>query len=210
MRFFKTNILYRWLYPNLIWHKPNKAKKIYLTFDDGPIPDVTTWVLDILKEEQIKATFFCIGDNVTKNPEIFKQIQKDGHAIGNHTFNHLKGWETKTETYLSNVAKCQLEFEKQTVVKNKLFRPPYGKIKRSQINALHKKGYKIIMWEILTYDFDSSCKSELCLNKTLKNTKSGSIIVFHDSVKASKNLKAILQQTIQELKKRGFVFEVIS
>lgn len=209
IRFFKIHKIITLLFPKYIWKLPNAKKKIYLTFDDGPIPEVTEWVLDILKQENIKATFFCIGDNIQKNPAIFKRIISENHAIGNHTFNHLNGWKNTSENYIKNMKLCENEILKHTNLKSKLFRPPYGKIKITQANAILKLGYKIIMWDILSYDFDANLDSEKCLSETIKNTSNGSIIVFHDSIKANNNLKFVLPKAIQVLKEKGFIFDKI-
>jgi peptidoglycan/xylan/chitin deacetylase (PgdA/CDA1 family) len=206
----KTNALIKKIFPKYIWDIPNTENKIYLSFDDGPIPEVTEWVLDQLKKYHAKATFFCIGDNIQKHPELFKKVIQEGHAIGNHTFNHLNGWKTTTENYVENVrlaetASCKLKTEHC-----KLFRPPYGKIKPSQSKRLMQLGYKIIMWDVLSADFDRTIEQEQCLENVISNVKSGSIIVFHDSLKASQNLKHTLPKTLELLSKKGFVFEIIS
>ena len=208
----KTNRFVKTIFPNYIWDIPNNEKKIYLTFDDGPIPEITEWTLAQLKTHNAKATFFCIGDNIQKHPEIFKKVIENGHAIGNHTFNHLKGWETSLEDYIENTKKCS-----ETMVNCQLntehcqlFRPPYGKIKPSQAKTLRKLGYKIIMWDIISMDFDQIISTEECLNNVLKNIESGSIIVFHDSVKAWKNLEYVLPKTLVFLNENGFVCEKIN
>lgn len=210
-RMFKTNRFLKILFPKYIWELPNTEKKIYLTFDDGPIPEITEWVLELLKKEEIKATFFCIGENIQKHPEVFKQIISDNHTIGNHTFNHLKGWNTSTKKYLENVELCNSVFEKYSIsnFQSKLFRPPYGKIKKNQAKELIKLGYKIIMWDVLSYDYDNSLNAERCLNNTLKNISTGSTIVFHDSNKSKRNLKQVLPKLIQQLKEKGFEFDKI-
>lgn len=206
----KTNKWIKKIFNNLVWDIPNSDKKIYLTFDDGPIPEVTEWVLEILKSEDIKATFFCIGDNIKKHPEVYKRILSEGHQTGNHTFNHLNGWKTKTKSYLGNFKLCETEHLKLNTEHSFLFRPPYGKIKPSQSKAIRQLGYKIIMWDVLSYDFDPTISVEKCLENVISNTEQGSIIVFHDSLKAEKNLKYALPKAIQILKNRGFVFDVIS
>jgi peptidoglycan/xylan/chitin deacetylase (PgdA/CDA1 family) len=195
-----------------MWKIPNSEKKIYLTFDDGPIPEITEWLLNLLKKENIKATFFCIGENIQKHPQIFKQIISNDHSIGNHTFNHLNGWNTSTENYIKNIKLCDsiIRTTSNNLIQSKLFRPPYGRIKNKQIRALEKLGYKTIMWEVLSYDFDHSLSADKCLENTLKNISSGSIIVFHDSIKASKNLQFVLPRLIQQVKEKGFVFDKIS
>ncbi|MEO8794622.1 MAG: polysaccharide deacetylase family protein [Daejeonella sp.] len=192
----------RWYYQNLIWHKNRKEKCIYLTFDDGPIPVVTPWVLKILKEFNVKATFFCIGDNVQKHTEIYNQIKTEGHSIGNHTFNHLKGWKTTDNIYLENFGHCE------KLVKSNLFRPPYGRIKKSQIAKLKllNPEIEIIMWDVLSGDFDVNLSPEGCLKNVLKYTRNGSIIVFHDSLKAYNRLEYALPQAIKLLKEKGYKF----
>jgi peptidoglycan-N-acetylglucosamine deacetylase len=208
----KTPQIIKRIFSNQIWAIPNSENKVYLTFDDGPTPEITEWVLDFLKTEKIKATFFCIGKNIENNPEIFNKIITDGHAFGNHTFNHIKGWETNETDYIENTQKCQIQIETQIDKKQKstqLFRPPYGKIKPAQSKKLRKLGYKIIMWDVLSADFDK-ISSEKCLQNVIKNTKSGSIIVFHDSQKATVNMRYALTKSIEILKQKGFVFDVIS
>lgn len=209
----KTNSLIKRIFPNYIWDIPNMENKIYLTFDDGPTPEITSWVLYILKEHQIKATFFCIGKNIEKNPALFNKIIDNGHAIGNHTFDHLKGWNTSIEEYLNNIALCKSEISKyKSKILNlptPLFRPPYGKIKTTQSKKLRQLGYKIIMWDVLSADFDQSITPEKCLENVLQNTRSGSVIVFHDSIKAFKNLEYTLPKYIAILKQKGFEFDII-
>lgn len=206
----KTHRIIKKIFSNLVWDIPNSENKIYLTFDDGPIPEVTEWVLDLLKSEDIKATFFCIGDNIKKYPEVYKRILTEEHQTGNHTFNHLNGWKTETNQYIDNFKLCEIEHSKLETQNSKLFRPPYGKIKPSQSKAIRQFGYKIIMWDVLSYDFNSTISVEKCLENVISNTEQGSIIVFHDSVKAEKNLKYALPKAIQILKNKGFVFDVIS
>ena len=198
-------------FSNYVWRFSLGKKEIYLTFDDGPTPEITQFVLDELQKHQAKATFFCIGKNINNNPEIFNKIITNGHSIGNHTQNHLNGWKTDKATYLENVLACQASVTQLHTVtsKQKLFRPPYGKIKKTQANKLLKKGYKIIMWSVLSADFDTTISKEKCLENVLKHTKNGSIVVFHDSVKAAKKLRYVLPKILTELAKRGFVFKAI-
>ncbi|BCY28122.1 polysaccharide deacetylase family protein [Flavobacterium okayamense] len=205
MNWVKTHKFIPFLFPKYIWKINNSTNKVYLTFDDGPIPIVTEWVLDVLKTENIKATFFCIGENIQKHPEVFKRIVNEGHNIGNHTYNHLNGWETKNETYLDNFDMC-----KQLIKTSNIFRPPYGKISPLQAKKILQKKHKIIMWDVLSYDFGNKISSEKCLNNVVKNTESGSIIVFHDSIKAEQNLRYALPKAITYLKEKGFEFDVIS
>ncbi len=190
----------RAFYPDLIWQKNEQG--IFLTFDDGPHPGITPAVLKILKDSDVKATFFCVGDNVKKYPDIYKNIIDEGHKTGNHTFNHLNGWKTPTEPYIDNVLKAD------NLIDSKLFRPPYGKIKRSQIKEL-KKDFDIIMWSVLTYDFSKKTSPEKCFKNSLKGLKDGSIIVFHDNIKADKNLFYALPRFIKAAKEQGFEFKTL-
>ena len=205
----KTNRFIKLLFPKYVWAIPNGAKKVFLTFDDGPTPAITEWVLEQLRQYDSKATFFCIGNNIEKHPEIFKKIIAEGHAIGNHTFNHLNGWKTSTEEYIENTQRCQSEILNPKSQIPNLFRPPYGKIKPSQSKRLQKLEYKIIMWDVLSYDFDKKITREKCLDNVLQHIESGSIIVFHDSNKAWNNLEYVLPKTLTFLKERGFICDKI-
>ena len=206
MYLVKTPWLLKKLYPDLIWNKSRKNHCIYLTFDDGPIPIVTSFVLNILKQYNAKATFFCIGDNISKHPEVFEQVKNAGHSIGNHTFNHLKGWKTCNKTYLDNFLKAD------ELLKSNLFRPPYGRIKRSQIKMLKqaKPNVNIIMWDVLSGDFDINLEPEKCLKNVLKHTGNGSIVVFHDSLKAYDRLEYVLPKAMEEWGKQGYEFKTLS
>ncbi|MBF2708831.1 polysaccharide deacetylase family protein [Flavobacterium soyangense] len=212
MKFYwiKTNLLIKKLFSNYVWDIPNTENKIYLTFDDGPIPEITEWVLQELKKHNAKATFFCIGNNVEKYPNIFLKLINEGHSIGNHTFNHLNGWKTSTEEYLENSNRCETAICNLQTANCKLFRPPYGKIKALQAKKLRQLGYKIIMWDVLSADYDTSISKEKCLENVLNNVESGSIIVFHDSVKAFPNLEYTLPKVLKILTEKGFVFEAIN
>jgi len=202
MYLIKSPLLLKWYYPSLTWHKNRNDKVIYLTFDDGPIPDVTDFVLKTLKAYRAKATFFCIGDNIYKHPDVFENIKNEGHSIGNHTFNHLKGWITPDEIYLKNFQKCQ------ELTKTHLFRPPYGRIKKSQINSLHRQhpDTQIIMWDVLSGDFDVNLSPEKCLGNVIKHTGKGSIVVFHDSLKAYDRLKYALPGVLKHFTELGYQF----
>ena len=201
MYLVKTPSIFRWMYPNLIWKKSTK-NTIFLTFDDGPIPEVTPFVLDTLKEYGAKATFFCIGDNVRKYPEVYRRVLDEGHSVGNHTFNHLKGWATEDDEYIKNIELCS------QYVESDLFRPPYGRIKNSQIRELRKlnSNFKIIMWDVLSGDFDTKLKPEKCLRYVVKNTCPGSIVVFHDSIKAFPILEDVLPKALEFWKRKGYEF----
>lgn len=191
--------LLRNLYPNSVWRLNKNDPVIYLTFDDGPIPELTPWVLDILKKYEVKATFFCVGENIVKNPHIFKRILEEGHQVGNHTFNHLKGWEVPASVYEENIEKCQ------KFTKTDLFRPPYGRIKKIQFNAV-KKNYRIVFWDVLSFDYDKFTSPKKCLDNSIKYTRNGSIIVFHDNIKAQKNLKFALPHYIEHFLKLNYKF----
>ncbi len=208
IRFYpiKTPSIFKSIFSKWIWKLESSKKEVYLTFDDGPIPEVTPWVLELLEQYNAKATFFCIGDNVKKHPEIYSLLKKKGHQTGNHTFHHLKGWKTNTNSYIANV----LATEKLIQNTTKLFRPPYGKLKLKQAKALQDKGYKIVMWSILSGDFDKNITSEKCTQNVLKNIENGSIVVFHDSLKAFPRLKETLPCVLEELTKKGFSFKAIS
>ncbi|OUD35709.1 polysaccharide deacetylase family protein [Flavobacterium sp. FPG59] len=207
----KTNKLIKTLFSKWIWDIPNTKKVVYLTFDDGPTPEVTSWVLDELNKYNFKATFFCIGDNIRKYPVIFKKIISEGHAVGNHTFNHLNGWKTSTQNYIDNTELCQeiIDENRNYNSDSKIFRPPYGKIKTAQSRALLKMGYKIIMWDVLSADFDEKISNEECLNNVIMNLQPGSIIVFHDSIKAFEKLKYVLPATLQYLQDNNYETKVL-
>ncbi len=205
----KTNSLIKKIFSKYTWDIPNTENKIYLTFDDGPMSEITEWVLNQLKKHNAKATFFCIGNNIEKYPNVFTKVISEGHSVGNHTFNHLNGLKTSTEEYLENANLCKASISNLQPATCNLFRPPYGKIKASQAKKVKQLGYKIIMWDVLSADFDTKISPEKCLENVLNNVKSGSIIVFHDSVKAFPNLEYTLPKTLKILTKRGFVFDVI-
>lgn len=197
------------LFPSLVWNIPTTSKELYLTFDDGPTPKITDWTLDILKAYNAKATFFCIGKNVISNPDTFKRILEEGHTIGNHTNDHVKGWQTSKEEYLNNVALCNTAFTSQNLDKTSLFRPPYGQIKPKQIKAIQELDYKIIMWDVLAIDWDVDISEETCLQNVINNAKSGSIVVFHDSVKAARNMQYALPKVLDHFSKQGYKFKRI-
>lgn len=209
----KTPKLLKGIFPNYTWDMPNDQNAIYLTFDDGPTPEITNWTLDLLKSYNAKATFFCIGNNIEKHPRIFNEVLNNGHAIGNHTFNHPKGWRTNTKDYVAQVLKTQELIEEQVSNSNskitKLFRPPYGKITPSQGKQLLNLGYKIIMWDVLAFDWKDSLSGEQCAKNVISKTESGSIIVFHDSLKASQRMQYALPKTLEYFSKKGFVFKSI-
>ncbi|MFT6969936.1 MAG: peptidoglycan/xylan/chitin deacetylase (PgdA/CDA1 family) [Roseivirga sp.] len=204
MLLHKTPLLLQWLYPNLVWKMKTDAKIIYLTFDDGPIPEVTPWVLNTLDKFNAKATFFCVGDNIKKYPEVFKQVVSKGHSIGNHTFSHLNGWKTERTVYLKDFLSCEQELRNKEMTSN-LFRPPYGRITPKQIGQL--KSRQIIMWDVLSGDFSNKIQPEQVLANSIKYSSEGSIIVFHDSLKAFKNLKYTLSQYLEHFSQQGYQFQ---
>lgn len=203
---YKTPRLLKKLYPAGIWRKETNRPVIYLTFDDGPVPIATPYVLDCLSKYSAKATFFCVGDNIGKHPAVMQQVVSAGHTIGNHTHNHLKGWNTNTETYLQNVALCDGEIVNATGRSSRLFRPPYGRISPRQTKML-KDNYDIIMWDVLSGDYNSGLSSESILANIIKSTSSGAIVVFHDSMKALPHLENILLPYMDHFSKKGFAFE---
>ena len=205
----KTNSFIKKLLPSFVWDIPNTKNSVYLTFDDGPTPEITEWTLNQLKEYNAKATFFCVGDNIKKYPDVFQKIILENHAIGNHTFNHLNGWKTNTEDYIENVKLYETVHSKQHTQHPKLFRPPYGKISPIQARKIRKLGYKIIMWDVLSKDYDKTISKQDCLNNVLDHIKSGSIIVFHDSSKAYHHLEYTLPKVLFALRNKGFSFEKI-
>ncbi|MAX05780.1 MAG: polysaccharide deacetylase family protein [Flavobacteriales bacterium] len=188
------------LFPSIIWRQKNYQNNIWLTFDDGPTPKVTPFILNTLKEENVKATFFLVGEQIERQPDLYSQIISDGHVIANHSYSHINSWKSNTLDYLNDIEKCQ-----KLMPKNKLFRPPYGKISALQIRRLKKK-YKIILWDVLSWDFSLSIAPSKVKRNVMKNTKQGSIIVFHNNQKSFQNLTSILKETIQELKQKGFSF----
>ncbi len=204
----KTHRFIKWLFPQFVWDVPCRDKSVYLTFDDGPIPEATPMVLNLLQRFNAKATFFCIGDNIGKHPEIFRRIIDEGHTVGNHTQNHLNGWKTPLDTYLKNVAACQTGIEKYTRPKRKLMRPPYGKITRAQSRALRHQGYEIVMWDVLSADYDTSITPEKCFNNAA-SCRPGSIVIFHDSVKALPNMGFALERLLKKLSAEGYDFKAL-
>jgi peptidoglycan/xylan/chitin deacetylase (PgdA/CDA1 family) len=201
MRFFRAPLIAKLLFPCGIW-KGNESDSIYLTFDDGPNPEVTPWVLDLLNEFQIKATFFLVGKNVKNYPELFNRIVADGHQIGNHTMNHECGTKTCLNSYMSSVSQAEI------YIQSDLFRPPYGKITRNQFKKLIDGGKNIVFWSWLSYDFDKNISPKKIIQKA-KDIKGGDILVFHDSEKGFPNLKNSIIEIIEQLKSRGLKFKTL-
>ena len=193
-------LILRWIYPRALWRMDRNDKSVYLTFDDGPIPGVTPWVLDLLDKYDIKATFFLVGDNVRKHPEEFKMIVERGHRVGNHTFNHIRGFEYFSDNYLENTEKAN------ELIKSDLFRPPHGHMRWMQYFQLRSK-YKIVMWDLVTRDYSKRLNGEDVFKVVKKYVRNGSIITFHDSLKSEKNLKYALPRSIEWLLKEGYTFK---
>jgi len=205
MRYYKFPKWLKRFYPNAIWDffLNDNSSAIYLTFDDGPTPDVTEWVLNCLNDHQAKATFFCLGKNVINNPQLFNEIIEQGHSVGNHSMNHLKGINTSINKYIDDVV------EAKKYIKSNLFRPPYGKCKPKQHKALTQLGFKTVFWSHLSYDFDENLSSNERINQLKNNVKPGSIIVFHDSQKAFPQLKKELPIFLEFYTKKGYSFNSI-
>ena len=194
--------LLRMLYPKALWRMDPKEKAVYLTFDDGPIPEITPWVLDLLDKYDIKATFFMVGDNIRKHPDTFRMVVERGHRIGNHTFNHIRGFEFLTKNYLANTDKAN------ETMKTDLFRPPHGHMRWAQYHVL-KKFYKIVMWDLVTRDYSKRVNGKQVFEIVKKYVRNGSIITFHDSIKAENNMKYALPRSIEWLKEQGYEFKLL-
>lgn len=193
----------RMLYPNRTWSLPVAEKILYLSFDDGPHPTITPKVLALLKQYHAKATFFCVGKNVENYPDVFKIIQAAGHSIGNHSYHHLNGWKSNNQIYLEDVQKAD------DLIQSNLFRPPYGRLKFSQASALREMGYELIMWTLLSADYDRNITKEQCSNRVVQNIKPGAIVLFHDSEKAEERMLYALEELLNEATKKGFRFSAI-
>lgn len=195
--------VFRKLFPKTVWRLPKKEKTVFLTFDDGPIPEETPFVLDILRQHNIKATFFCVGENVKKHPDIFQMVLNDGHVVGNHTYNHLAGFTNFSKHYIDNVGKAD-EF-----IHSHLFRPPHGTFRIGEFLYL-RRHYTIVFWDVVTRDYNNKLSGDDVLNIVKRYARNGSIIVFHDSLKASKNMRYALPRAIEYLKSEGYHFDVLS
>jgi len=199
----RTPYLVQAVFKQLVWNIPSQNKTVYLTFDDGPTPNVTPWVLETLQQFNAKATFFCVGKNVEEHPDIFREVINQGHAVGNHTHHHLNGWKTNTRRYLLDIKKCAKH------INSHLFRPPYGRLRKVHYKEI-KDHYSVIMWDVLSGDFDRRISNEKCLKNVVTKVKSGSVVVFHDSLKAESKLRYVLPKVLDELEGRGFEFAAIT
>jgi peptidoglycan-N-acetylglucosamine deacetylase len=206
MRFFQTPLLARLAVPSVTWQVAGGlADTIYLTFDDGPIPEETPWVLDQLAAHNSgKATFFCVGENVVRHPDVARQVLAAGHRLANHTHRHLRGWQTSQADYEADIAQCQQELDKLQPGAPRLMRPPYGQITRQQIADTRAAGYELMMWTVLAYDFDAALSPEICLQEVIRHTRPGRIVLFHDSLKASRLLRAVLPEYLAFLQRQGW------
>lgn len=203
MYLVKTPQFIQHLFPNFTWRIPTEEKILYLTFDDGPIPEVTPWVLDQLAQYDAHATFFCVGDNIRKHPEVFQEVVAAGHAVGNHTFHHLNGWISENIPYFHDIRHCA------NLVNTVLFRPPYGRLKPKQSQFLLRH-YRIIMWDVLSGDFDSRLTPQQCFENVADNAGPGSIVVFHDSRKAEQRLVHALPRVLEHFHALGYRFECLN
>ncbi|MBQ2607916.1 MAG: polysaccharide deacetylase family protein [Paludibacteraceae bacterium] len=201
--------IWQTLYPYGVFRT---GRAVYLTFDDGPIPEVTPQVLEILARYDVKATFFMVGENIDKHPEVFRRVVEAGHTIGNHTYNHLKGWHTEYDEYMANVAKWEeaVRLNSKLEIRNsRLFRPPYGKATLKQRRALHMLGYQVIFWDILTRDYNQKRTPEAMLAQIKRQTRPGSIINFHDSLKSNQRMLAVLPKAIEWLQQEGYELKAL-
>jgi peptidoglycan/xylan/chitin deacetylase (PgdA/CDA1 family) len=193
------------LFPNIVWQVETEAKEIYLTFDDGPVPEATPWVLEQLDEYKAKATFFMVGDNIKKNGQLFTDVINHHHSVANHTFNHLNGWNTNSRIYLENIDKAEVRLADNST---RLFRPPHGRLKWWQYRKI-KKSFKIIMWDVLSGDYNNSLSPDECLAKSISATVPGSIIVFHDSAKSIDTLKYVLPRYLKHFDALNYTFKAL-
>ncbi|GLB50701.1 polysaccharide deacetylase family protein [Neptunitalea lumnitzerae] len=211
MLLVKTPNIVKKLFPKLVWDVPTTNKEVYLTFDDGPTPEITNWVLAQLQQFNAKGTFFCIGKNIHENPEIFARLLQEGHSVGNHTNNHHNAWKVGYKCYIKNTLRAEEEIidNYPAFKEKKLFRPPYGKFTPKIVNHLKQQQYTIVGWDIISEDYDATLSIEKVYNNVINHVQPGSIIVFHDSVKAFKNLKEVLPRVLTYLSDNGYTFKAL-
>ena len=200
MKVLSTFFIMKQLFPFIHWDVPTVRKELFLTFDDGPMPGLTPWVLDTLRQFNAKATFFCLGKNAEQNPELIARIRTEGHSIGNHTFAHSNGWKSNTRDYLDDVERGA------SILETKLFRPPHGRLKPSQVIRLRKK-YNIVMWNSQSNDYDTRVSPDECFDRVLRSARFGSIMLFHDNIKAERNIRFVLPKVLEHYSLKGFRFE---
>ena len=203
MYLIRTPAIVQHLFPGFLWRTETSGMELFLTFDDGPVPEVTPWVLDLLDQYHARATFFCVGENVSRYPDIYRRILDEGHSVGNHTHNHISGWSHSSKAYMANVSTCS------ELVKSDLFRPPYGRLGIYHARSLRDSQYRIVMWDVLSGDFDRDIDPGMCYQNVVDNARPGSIIVFHDSIKAETNLKSALPKVLEYYMAKGYAFKSI-
>ena len=202
LQLIKSPKILQRLFADFLWRIDTDEKVIYLTFDDGPHPVITPWIIELMNQYDAKGTFFLIGDAVSRHPDLYQLYKANGHQVGNHTYKHIKGWQNRKKNYLKEIAQCA------EVVESSLFRPPYGQINLQAIREI-KKQYKIVMWDVLSWDFDTTNSSEICLSNVINCSKEGSIVVFHENEKSMKNIMYALPKVLEHFTKLGYQFEAI-
>lgn len=202
LHLIKSPKILQYLFADFLWKIDTNEKVIYLTFDDGPHPVITPWIIDLMNKYNAKGTFFLIGDAVSRHPDLYQLYKANGHQVGNHTYKHIKGWLSRKKNYLKEIAKCA------KIVESNLFRPPYGQINLQAIQEIKKK-YKVVMWDVLSWDFDTKTSAKTCLSNVINSSKEGSIIVFHENEKSIKNIMYALPKVLEHFTKLGYEFKAI-
>ena len=203
LNLIKSPKIIQLLFADFLWKIDTDEKVIYLTFDDGPHPVITPWIIDLMNKYDAKGTFFLIGDAVSKNPDLYQLYKTNGHQVGNHTFTHIKGWQSRKKNYLKEITQCS------EVVESSLFRPPFGQINLQSIREI-KKQYKVVMWDVLSWDFNTKTSAETCLSNVVNNSRKGSIVVFHENEKSMKNIMYVLPKVLEHFTKLGYKFKAIT